>query len=220
MTQHTDQEISDADILRNSREQLNKETEEKISALSARCNKPGISEEEHSTLVNEMILVFANSWKSQILLAMRSFTGECQVNFDVEKVSVSDLVNNREIGNQFREFFRKYFYLYSFFNNIEDSAYIESIDAKEEVIKLWTYILVFAPAGLDEVGDVMEMAKIYTCQVVKEQIERYDKKYNAILRHIGSRNENESDEDSLKEILEKYSQKRTEFINNQSKMVH
>ena len=71
-----------------------------------------------------------------------------------------------------------------------------------------------------EPGDSKKMTTVFAYQVVKEQIERYNKIYNAVLKLVRVLDHFKSDEDSLNDLLKTYKQKRYEFAKNQGQSAH
>ena len=71
-----------------------------------------------------------------------------------------------------------------------------------------------------EPGDSKEMTTIFAYQVVKEQIERYYKIYNAVLKLVVVIDLFKSDEDSLNFLLKTCKQKRYKFAKDQGQSAH
>ena len=178
------------------------ESLEKLEELLNQLENPNLQDEEENNLIREIQESRLVIWGQQALIEIQNYTGELHQNYDIQKISIEDLVNDAKKYELFEYFLGRYFFLFNYFYHNYNARYTQFKDPELKIPEIAQKLLSKAPKFFSkkEAEDrVFHMLQNEVCQ----QLEIY---YTMLLKYTKHTGEIDVDCDEAV-LIEKMYQK-------------
>ena len=189
------------------------QTLDKLNVSFDRLKNSNLSEEEERTLISQINDDRVLLWKSQALFELQNFTGELIKDFDIQKVSAKDLVDDSEKYELVRFFLSRYCFLFNYFYNNYSPHYSQFRDPKLEITEFVHSLLDKAPTLFTREEAENLIFHMIQDQVCK-QLEVFHKVFFEYMKLTGELPEETSLEMSLEKFYDHYRKKVEEYEEN------